>query len=89
MISDSFQCCRLKAERQSFKAKRQTNVAELVFALCSTADVTDGPNVQLFKAKLIVTHSDSVSVNVKLQRWHDSCITPNDTSPMPHRYLSC
>ena len=57
----------------------QTYVAELVFALCCAADVTYGTNVLLFKAKLVVVHSDSVGVDVELQRRHDCRIWPNSS----------
>jgi len=62
-----------------------TNVAKLVFALGSAADVTDGTNVLLFKAEFVIVHRDSVSIKVKLQRRHNSRIRPDShTAPMLH-----
>lgn len=46
-----------------------TNVSVFVFALGAAAYVTDGPDVSLLEARLIVEDGDAISLNHKGERW--------------------
>lgn len=64
----------------------RTDVAELMFALRCLANVTHSTHVRLFKAELIIVHSNTLSVDVKQQRRHVCRVWPNDTT-QPHTQL--
>lgn len=49
-----------------------TNVSIFVFALRAAAHVTDGPDVLLLEAGLIVEDGDAVSFHHKGQRWNNA-----------------
>lgn len=46
-----------------------TNVSVFVFALGAAAYVTDGPDVPLLEARLIVEDGDAISLHHKGKRW--------------------
>lgn len=51
-----------------------TYVSILVFALGTAAHITDGPDVPLLKASLIVENGNAVFLHHKGQRWKETCL---------------
>lgn len=51
-----------------------TYVSILVFALGAAAHITDGPDVPLLKASLIVENGNAVFLHHKGQRWKETCL---------------
>lgn len=51
-----------------------TYVSIFVFALGAAAHITDGPDVPLLEAGLVVENGDAVSLHHKGQRWNDTCL---------------
>lgn len=51
-----------------------TYVSIFVFALGAATHITDGPDVPLLEASLIVKNGDAVSLHHKGQRWNDTSV---------------
>lgn len=51
-----------------------TYVSVFVFALGAATHITDGPDVLLLEAGLIVENGDAVSLHHKRQRWNDTSL---------------
>lgn len=51
-----------------------TYVSIFVFALGAATHITDGPDVALLEASLIVKNGDAVSLHHKGQRWNDTSV---------------
>ena len=51
---------------------KHTDVSIFVFALGAASHVTDGPDVPLLEAGLVVEDGDAVSLHHEGQRWKDT-----------------
>lgn len=51
-----------------------TYVTILVFALGAATHITDGPDVLLLEASLVVENSDAVLLHHKCQRWNHTSL---------------